>query len=269
MSLLVVENVCCRYRLHSHWLAGHKELKAVEKVSLQIAEGERLALAGESGSGKSTLARAILLLEPLASGKILFGGEDISTLKGRTQKNYRRQVQMVFQDAYSSMNPRMQVGEILAEPVRSFALEENEARITKRISNMLECCGLSAKVLERYPGELSGGECQRVALARALLPQPRLVVFDEATSSLDVTLQNQILGLLHQVRQQMDLTYLFITHNLAMLPHVADRVGIMQEGRLVEVLPAHQLAQGKHPYTQKLLAAAPVTHPKDRRALSR
>ena len=264
MSLLELDNVSCRYRLHAHWLAGHQEVRAVDGVSFMVASGERLALVGESGSGKSTLARAVLLLEPTVGGRIVFDGEDIESLRGSKRRDFRRQVQMVFQDAHAAMNPRMSVAEILTEPVRCFGLAgRNEEKAL--ICGMLERCGLTDKVLDRYSGELSGGECQRVAIARALLPKPRLVVFDEATSSLDVTLQNQILSLIQSLHKEMGLTYLFITHNLAMVPHIADRVGVMQAGKLVEILPGDGLHNGKHPYTRQLINAMPIKHPRERK----
>jgi len=234
-------------------------VRAVARVDLDILEGEVYALVGESGSGKTTLARCILrLLEPTA-GTIEVAGADIGRIRGDDLRRLRRQMQVVFQDPAGSLDPRMSVLDLVAEPIRAH-LRTASAQIEAEVVALLDQVGLRRVHLERRPHELSGGQCQRVAIARALALKPRLVVLDEPTSALDVSVQAQILNLLMELRRSHGLTYLLISHDLSVVRHLSDRIGVMYLGRLVEQGPAAEIfSSARHPYTRALMAAAPST----------
>ncbi|MFJ7298845.1 ATP-binding cassette domain-containing protein [Streptomyces sp. NPDC099088] len=240
---------------------------AVDNVSLRVHEGETLALVGESGCGKTTLTRLLLkLLEPTA-GSVHFDGRDLASLSAAEMRSVRRQMQVVLQDPYSSMNPRMRVSDIVAEPLVTHdpALRGRRARaqVGERVGELLESVGLSAGVQNRYPHEFSGGQRQRISIARALALDPRLLVLDEPTSALDVSVQATVLDLLAELQQRLGLTYVFVSHNLAVVGQVADRVAVMRRGRLVEVgSTAAVLRTPQHPYTRQLLDAVPVLDPR-------
>ncbi|MFG2454828.1 ATP-binding cassette domain-containing protein [Streptomyces sp. NPDC048512] len=240
---------------------------AVDNVSLRVHEGETLALVGESGCGKTTLTRLLLkLLEPTA-GSVHFDGQDLASLSAAEMRSVRRQMQVVLQDPYSSMNPRMRVSDIVAEPLVTHdpALRGRRARaqVGERVGELLESVGLSAGVQNRYPHEFSGGQRQRISIARALALDPRLLVLDEPTSALDVSVQATVLDLLAELQQRLGLTYVFVSHNLAVVGQVADRVAVMRRGRLVEVgSTAAVLRTPQHPYTRQLLDAVPVLDPR-------
>ncbi|MFJ4894680.1 ATP-binding cassette domain-containing protein [Streptomyces sp. NPDC088788] len=240
---------------------------AVDNVSLRVHEGETLALVGESGCGKTTLTRLLLkLLEPTA-GSVHFDGQDLASLSAAEMRSVRRQMQVVLQDPYSSMNPRMRVSDIVAEPLVTHdpALRGRRARaqVGERVGELLESVGLSAGVQNRYPHEFSGGQRQRISIARALALDPRLLVLDEPTSALDVSVQATVLDLLAELQQRLGLTYVFVSHNLAVVGQVADRVAVMRRGRLVEVgSTAAVLHTPQHPYTRQLLDAVPVLDPR-------
>ncbi|OQQ19978.1 dipeptide/oligopeptide/nickel ABC transporter ATP-binding protein [Streptomyces sp. M41(2017)] len=240
---------------------------AVDNVSLRVHEGETLALVGESGCGKTTLTRLLLkLLEPTA-GSVHFDGRDLASLSAAEMRSVRRQMQVVLQDPYSSMNPRMRVSGIVAEPLVTHdpALRGRRARaqVGERVGELLESVGLSAGVQNRYPHEFSGGQRQRISIARALALDPRLLVLDEPTSALDVSVQATVLDLLAELQQRLGLTYVFVSHNLAVVGQVADRVAVMRRGRLVEVgSTAAVLHTPQHPYTRQLLDAVPVLDPR-------
>ena len=230
-------------------------LRAVDDVSADIAKGETLALVGESGCGKSTVARLIVGLYPPSRGKVEFGGVDMSTPEGAPQ---RRRMQMIFQDPYASLNPRWRVRDIVAEPVRVLGLIAGEAAIAARVAELLTQVRLSPDDADKYPHEFSGGQRQRISIARALSGNPEFLVCDEPTSALDVSVQAQILNLMADLQETLGLTYLFISHNLAVVSHIAERVGVMYLGRLVEVAPAEELfANPRHPYSRMLLDAIP------------
>jgi peptide/nickel transport system ATP-binding protein len=230
-------------------------LRAVDDVSVDIDKGETLALVGESGCGKSTVARLIVGLYPPSRGKVEFGGVDMSTPEGAAQ---RRRMQMIFQDPYASLNPRWRVRDIVAEPVRVLGLITDEAAIAARVAELLTQVRLSPDDAEKYPHEFSGGQRQRISIARALSGNPEFLVCDEPTSALDVSVQAQILNLMADLQETLGLTYLFISHNLAVVSHIAERVGVMYLGRLVEVAPAEALfANPRHPYSRMLLDAIP------------
>jgi len=236
-------------------------VKAVDDVSFNIGVNEVYSLVGESGSGKTTVARCILRLYEPTSGKILFEGKDITRLKGKDLKDYRRKVQAVFQNPFLSLNPRMRIVDIVAEPLLAhMKISRSEAR--KSATELLERVGLSASLARRFPSDLSGGQAQRVAIARALALKPKLIVLDEPTSALDVSVQAQILNLLEDLSKEYKLSYLLISHDLSVVRYISDRVGVMYLGNIVEEAPTEVLFENPlHPYTQALLSAVPEPDP--------
>ncbi|MFF9100719.1 ATP-binding cassette domain-containing protein [Streptomyces rubrogriseus] len=254
---------------------GRRPNVAVDDVSLEVREGETMALVGESGCGKTTLTRLLLgLLEPTA-GSVRFDGQDLAALTASQLRGVRRQMQVVLQDPYSSMNPRMRITDIVAEPLVTHDPEARGRRARagnrQRVGELLEAVGLDAGIQDRYPHEFSGGQRQRVSIARALALHPRLLVLDEPTSALDVSVQATVLDLLADLQQRLGLTYVFVSHNLAVVAQVADRVAVMSRGSLVEVGEAAAvLRTPRHPYTRQLLDAVPVLDPRrGRRAAAR
>ena len=264
-ALLRLDNVGRDFDVSRPWLnrviehAPRQLLHAVDGVSLEVRKGETLALVGESGCGKSTLARLIVGLHAPSRGRIEFDGVEISDPAARTQTDQlRRRMQMIFQDPYASLNPRWRVRDIVAEPIRVLGLLENREQAGERVAELLAQVGLTPDDGEKYPHEFSGGQRQRISIARALSGSPEFLVCDEPTSALDVSVQAQILNLMSDLQAQLGLTYLFISHNLAVVSHVADRIGVMYLGRLVELADAKDLfANPRHPYTRMLLDAVP------------
>ena len=263
-DLVAVERVARHFDVSDAWLTRAIErrprvwLKAVDGVSFAVARGETLALVGESGCGKSTVARLTVGLHRPTAGRVLFDGLELARLKGAERARCRRRMQMIFQDPYASLNPRWRVCDIVAEPLRAFALTRSRAETAERVGALLVQVGLAPADGEKYPHEFSGGQRQRISIARALAGNPEFLVCDEPTSALDVSVQAQILNLMRDLQEELGLTYLFISHNLAAVRHISDRVGVMYLGRLVEVAPSEALfAAPRHPYTQMLLDTIP------------
>ena len=269
-NLLETRNLKMHFPIRAGLLqrtVGH--VKAVDGVDLQIRKGETLGLVGESGCGKSTLARLILrLLEP-TEGEVLFEGEDILRYDRKRMLGVRRNMQIIFQDPYASLNPRMSVGNIVAEPLKTHNVSEGAER-KKRVQELLEVVGLSPEHYNRYPHEFSGGQRQRIGVARAIALNPRLIICDEPVSALDVSIQAQIVNLLQDLQKEFDLTYVFIAHDLSVVKHISDRVAVMYLGKIVEVADRSDLyGRPRHPYTASLLSAIPIPDPRKERERQR
>jgi oligopeptide transport system ATP-binding protein len=263
--LLEVKNLT-KYFPKKKGLFGREKIfvKAVDGVSFSINKGETLGLVGESGCGKSTTGKMLMRLLDPTEGQILFEGKEISSLDDNQIRDMRKEFQMVFQDPYASLNPRMKVGDIVAEPliIHGYPKEKREERVHK----LLEVVGLSAYHADRYPHEFSGGQRQRIGIARALAVNPKLIIADEPVSALDVSIQSQILNLLKDLQDEFQLTYLFIAHDLSVVEHISDRVGVMYLGKIVELADKETLYQNPlHPYTKALISAVPIPNPRLKR----
>jgi oligopeptide/dipeptide ABC transporter ATP-binding protein len=261
--LVRLEHVVKEFPVKSGSLFARKRehVHAVSDVTLDIRRGETLALVGESGCGKSTLARCLMRLYELTAGRIVFDGQDISRISQKQLRPFRRRMQMIFQDPYGSLNPRRRVGSIIADP---FAIHNslNNAERRKRVQELMEMVGLNPEHYNRFPNDFSGGQRQRIGIARAIALQPDLVVCDEPVSALDVSIRAQVLNLLDNLQQKLVMTYLFISHDLSIVRHVSDRVGVMYLGRIVELAPVADLfGHARHPYTRALLSAIPSPDP--------
>jgi oligopeptide transport system ATP-binding protein len=242
---------------------GHAELRAVDGVTLDVMPGETLGLVGESGCGKSTLGRLFLRLQEPTSGRVFFEGKDITDLSQSALRPFRRRMQIIFQDPYSSLNPRMTVQSALAEALRVHGLAGSASRERERIAELLARVGLRPEHMRRYPHEFSGGQRQRIGIARALAVEPRFIVADEPVSALDVSIQAQIVNLLGDLQSELGLSFLFIAHNLHVVEHVSRRVAVMYLGRVVELAISGQIYENpRHPYTEALLSAAPEPDPR-------
>ena len=269
--LLDVRNLCKHFPVTRGLIFERTvgRVKAVDDVSFTIRRGEALGLVGESGCGKTTVARCILkLLEP-TEGRILFDGQDLSALDADAIKRYRRQVRAIFQDPYSSLNPRMTVGQTVREPIQLHSRNIAKPDMDRQALELLDVCGLPRAIAERYPHEMSGGQRQRVGIARALALKPQFIVCDEAVSALDVSIQAQIINLLEELQAEFGLTYLFIGHDLSVIRHLCQRVAVMYLGKLVELADCDDLFEDPmHPYARALLDAVPIPDPPSRRSAS-
>ncbi|WP_425409806.1 ABC transporter ATP-binding protein [Hyphococcus sp.] len=239
-----------------------KTIRAVDHATFDIKKGETFSLVGESGCGKSTLARAILQLQPATSGKVYFDGIDLSSLSPKDMRKLRRRMQMIFQDPFTSLNPRMTIGQIIGEPLVIHGMAAAR-EISQKTAEILETVGLSRKLANRYPHEFSGGQRQRVGIARAIAVNPDFIICDEAIAALDVSVQAQIINLLSDLQEELDLTYLFIAHDLAVVKHLSHRIAAMYAGKIVEIADRDSLYKNpRHPYTQLLLSAVPTPDPR-------
>lgn len=266
-NLLEIKDLSRIFDISKPWLnrlierEDRRLLRAVNDVSLNIKRGETFALVGESGSGKSTIAKMIVGLLAASSGEIRFDGVNLAEQSPTAMRNIRRRYQMIFQDPFASLNPRWRVRDIIAEPLRKFGMGDMEGSSQKRVDELLELVGLSVKDGSKFPHEFSGGQRQRIAIARVLSSKPEFIVCDEPTSALDVSVQAQILNLMRDLQDDFGLTYLFISHDLSVVRHMANRIGVLYLGRLVEVSDSKEMFRNpRHPYTQMLLEAVPDLH---------
>ena len=265
--LLEIRNLSKSFAVAPGPLGGKRQsLRAVDDISLTLYRGETLGLVGESGCGKSTTGKLIMRLLEADAGEVLFQGEDLLRLSQRQLRPHRRQLQMIFQDPYSSLNPRLRVGDIVGEPLQVHQLCP-PAQMRDEVLRLLRTVGLTEEHIDRYPHEFSGGQRQRIGIARALAVRPSLIIADEPVSALDLSIQAQVVNLLQDIQQEFGLTYLFIAHNLSVIEHISDRVAVMYLGRIVELAPAEALYRApRHPYTEALLNAVPVPDPQRRRS---
>ena len=260
-TLMSLQDLKVHYRLGGGIFTETKVVKAVDGVSLDIRRGETLGLVGESGCGKSTLGKAILRLTEPTGGKVLYNGKDLANISLSGMRDQRKNLQMIFQDPYASLNPRMTVGSIIGEPIRTFGLANGKS-VESKVQDLMETVGLSRRFIKRYPHEFSGGQRQRIGIARALAVDPEFIVADEPISALDVSIQAQIMNLMERLQAEKNLTYLFISHDLRAVRHLSDRVAVMYLGRIVELAGGREIySDPLMPYTRALISAVPVPDP--------
>ena len=259
-DLISLQNLEVYYRIGGGLFSSVKTVKAVDGVDLDIKKGETLGLVGESGCGKSTLGKAILRLTEPTGGRVFYNGKDLAHLPQAAMRDQRKDLQMIFQDPYASLNPRMTVGQIIGEPLRTFGLAYGKS--DERVQDLMETVGLNRRFIKRYPHEFSGGQRQRIGIARALAVDPQFIVADEPISALDVSIQAQIMNLLERLQAEKNLTYLFISHDLRAVRHLSDRVAVMYLGKIVELAPGKDIyAEPLMPYTKALISAVPLPDP--------
>lgn len=265
-TLLRVEDLKIYYPVAGSGFGKKEFVKAVDGVTFEVKKGEVFGIVGESGCGKSTLGRGVCKLENLTSGHVYLDGEDITEYNDRRMRSIRKKVQMVFQDPYASLNPRMSVFDIIAEPLLVHHLYQDKADLEKKVLDLLHRVGLDDYHANRYPHEFSGGQRQRIGIARALAVEPSLIIADEPVSALDVSIQAQVLNLLNELKHDLDLTYIFVAHDLSVVEYISDRVGVMYLGNFVKVGEKEKIySNPMHPYTQALLSAVPVPDPTAKR----
>jgi oligopeptide transport system ATP-binding protein len=263
MDLLTIDNLSKSFTISAGLFAQPFTLKALSDISFSVKRGETLGIVGESGCGKSTLGRCILQLLTPDEGRVMWLGDDLTKYSDEEMRLKRRDLQIIFQDPLASLNPRMTVGEIIADPLKTLMPEVKAEERRTRVIKMMEAVGLLPEMINRYPHEFSGGQAQRIGIARALITEPKLIVCDEPVSALDVSIQAQILNLLSELKDQFGLTLIFISHNLSVVRHVSDRILVLYLGRIVELANGDDLyGDPKHPYTRALLTAVPIPDPK-------
>lgn len=265
-AMLKVDNLTVKFSLQGKPILGRSStlrFAALEGVSLELAEQETLGIVGESGSGKTTLVRAIVGTVPIQSGRVLWQGIDLAKTAPDTRRRIRREMSMIFQNPLSSLNPRMTVGQIIAEPCQLHEPHASRTEIRKRVAETMEWVGLAPTLANRYPHEFSGGQCQRVGIARALIAKPRMIICDEPVAALDVSIRAQIINLLKQLQHEFGISLIMISHDLSVLRHASDKILAMYLGHVMEIVPAAQLLQkGGHPYTRTLIDSIPIPDPK-------
>lgn len=265
-KILEVKDLTKYFDVYNGLFGKKKYVHAVENVSFDLYKSETLGIVGESGSGKSTLGRVLLKLIKHTSGKVVYRGKDIMSLRSGDFGALRRELQMVFQDPYASLNPRIKIGDAIAEPLAANRIVSSYGEARKKVYELLELVGLQAELYERYPYEFSGGQRQRISIARALALEPQILVCDEAVSALDVSVQAQILNLFNSLKKQLDLTYLFISHDLSVVKHISDRIMVMYLGEIMELAPTDKIFERTlHPYTEALISAIPEPKSKEKR----
>ena len=268
--ILKVRDLKTHFDVTKGLFAKKRIVKAVDGISFDVYPNETFGLVGESGCGKSTLGRTIVKLYEPVGGSIEFQGKDISGISGAELKEFRKDMQMIFQDPYASLNPRMTVGEIIAEPMQIHKMYATAEEVEARVVELLRIVGLKPDHIRRYPHEFSGGQLQRIGIARALALNPKFIVCDEPISALDVSIQAQVINLLENIKKEMGVSYLFIAHDLSMVKHISDRIGVMYLGHMVECGPSNEVYHNPlHPYTQALLSAIPIPDPKTAKSRER
>ena len=265
-TIMQVENLKVHFDVSSEgdmpW-TKRKKLQAVNGVSFELKSGETLGIVGESGCGKSTLARAIISMVPAEAGKVLWFGKDLLALQKTEMRKHRKEIQMIFQDPLASLNPRMTIGEIIAEPLKTHYPKTSKADIKLRVEDVMNKVGLLENLINRYPHEFSGGQCQRIGIARALILKPKLIICDEPVSALDVSIQAQVINLLMDLQKEMDLTLIFIAHDLSIVKHISTKIMVLYMGNMVELAKSEDIYNHpRHPYTQALISAVPIPDPK-------
>ena len=264
-TIMQVENLKVHFDVSSEgdmpW-TKRKKLQAVNGVSFELKSGETLGIVGESGCGKSTLARAIISMVPVETGRVLWFGKDLLALQKIEMRKHRREIQMIFQDPLASLNPRMTIGEIIAEPLKTHYPKTPKADIKARVEDVMNKVGLLENLINRYPHEFSGGQCQRIGIARALILKPKLIICDEPVSALDVSIQAQVINLLMDLQKEMDLTLIFIAHDLSIVKHISTKIMVLYMGNMVELAKSEEIYNHpRHPYTQALISAVPIPDP--------
>ena len=259
--ILKVSSLSVDYKSNNSFLfpwEKNKSFRAVDNINFEIKEGETLGIVGETGSGKSTIAKAVINLLKVSSGKIFFQNNQIANLDEKNMRNYRKEIQMIFQDPLASLNPRMNVGEIISEPLKTHYPNLTKNEIKYQVQDIMNNVGLLSNQINRYPHEFSGGQCQRIGIARSLILRPKLIICDEPVSSLDVSIQAQVINLLKELQEKFKLTYLFITHDLNIAKHMSDNIMVLNLGKIVEMNKSNEIFNfPKHDYTKKLISSIP------------
>ena len=263
-NILEVKNLKMWFPVNSRGIIPKHvgDIKAVDDISFEVRQGETLGIVGESGCGKTTVGRSIMQVYDITDGEIVFEGQELSALKAKEMRSMRRRMQMIFQDPYSSLNPRMTAGNIIGEPIQIHNMSNSKEEYAEQVEELLRVVGLNPYMRDRYPHEFSGGQRQRIGIARALAVRPSLIIADEPVSALDVSIQAQVINLLQDLQEQFNLTYMFIAHDLSVVRHISDRIGVMYLGKMVELAERDELYENPlHPYTQALLSAVPIPDP--------